>query len=294
MSLLHALFVDLEKIMPNHMLLMSFDGSSILNIVYILNRFSEYMAVILQKKECVNFCYIGTATNDRLTDRLFFLTFMRLKFGKSINTSKLLLSTEITENQIEHHLSRQDVIFVGGGNTEQMLTIWKHRGFTNVLNKFKQDNRLPLLAGVSAGGMYPFNSGLTDSTPDQYSPLQCLDWLKHSFCPHADSKIKALCIYDSNKRLERMHAYKSAIKMGQLPPGYAVPNNCMLHFYNFNLVRALTSIKDNTCSYVTKHSVEPIETLLLTKQNTYKTAFDALIYLGLNLDPHNVLSDTRS
>ncbi len=267
--------------MSNHMLLMSFDGSSIKNLFRILNRFSEYMAVLLHNKKCINFCYIGTAANDRWIDQLFFLTFMRIKCAKTIHTSKLLLTTEITEKQIEDHLSTQDVIFVSGGNTEQMLKIWKHKGFTSVLNKFKKENRLPLLAGVSAGGMYPFNSGLSDSTPGQYKPLLCFDWLKQSFCPHANSKIKALCIYDNHQHLERMHAYKSAIKLGHLPPGYAVPNNCMLHFYNFNLIRALTSIKNNQCFYVTADRAEPIQTLCLTKYNTLQIAHEVLACLGL-------------
>lgn len=260
---------------------MSFDGSSILNLFKVLNRFSEYMNVMLQTKMCINFCYVGTAASDRLIDQLFFSTFMRIKFGKSIKASKLVLTTEITENQIETQLRAQDVIFVGGGNTEQMLTIWKHKGFTSILNKFKNDNSLPLLIGVSAGGMYPFNSGLSDSTAGQYKPVSCFDWLKQSFCPHADSKIKAICRFDNNKFLERLDAYKSAIKLGQLPPGYAVPNNCMLHFYNFNLVRALTSIENNNCFYVTENNIESIETSYLTKLNTDKIANDVLVYLGL-------------
>jgi peptidase E len=207
---------------------------------------------------------------------------MRIKFGKAIHTSKLLLTSEITESQIETHLSAQDVIFVGGGNIEQMLTIWKHKGFISILNKFKNENKLPLLMGVSAGGMYPFNSGLSDSKAGQYQPLACLDWLKQSFCPHADSKVKAVCAYDNNKHLERIDAYKSAITGGQLPPGYAVPDNCMLHFYNFSLVRALTAIKNNNCFYVSVDKIKSMETLFLTKYNTNKIANEALTNLGLS------------
>ncbi len=271
----------LGKIMPNHMLLMSFDNSSIFNLFQVLNRFSEYMTFILQTKRCVNFCYVGTAANDRFIDQLFFSTFMRIKFGKLIKTSKLLLTSEITTNQIETQLSTQDVIFVGGGNTEQMLKIWSHKRFSFILNKLKHEGNLPLLIGVSAGGMYPFNSGLSDSTKGQYKALPCLDWLQHSFCPHADSAIKATCVFDDNKNLDRIDAYKSAIKLGQLPPGYAVPNNCMLHYYDFNLVRALTSIENKNCFFVTADNIKSIETLCLTKLNTRKIANDALFYLGL-------------
>lgn len=261
------------------MFLMSFNHTSFKKLFKTLNRFFEYVIAILQKKN-IRFCYIGTAAKDRLIDRLFFSGFMKSKFGKAIQISQLLLTAQITAKQIEACLLMQDIVFVGGGNTEQMLKIWENKGFTAILNKLKKEDRLPILAGVSAGGMYPFHSGLTDATAGQYRALKCLDWLKHSFCPHSNSKIKSLCIYDDNHYLERMSAYKAAIKSKQLPPGYAVPDNCMLHFYDFILIKALSTNKNDNCFYVTADTAEPLDTFCLTKINMHDTVQAVLASLG--------------
>ncbi|KTD12040.1 Peptidase family S51 [Legionella gratiana] len=244
----------------SHMLLMSFDDSNFMKLNHTLNRFMEY-AFSLIKKSNVRFCYIGTASNDRLIERIFFTRFVRAKFGKKVITSELILTkSQLTKEQLENYLTQQDVLFVGGGNTEKMLKTWEKSGFNFVLNKLKSEKRLPILAGVSAGGMYPFHSGLSDSTFGQYKALLCLGWFKESFCPHANSKIKSLCIYSDNQYLERMDAYINAVKQGILPAGFAVPDDCMLHFENFNLVRVISSLKDNKCYYVTHEKVTDLDT----------------------------------
>lgn len=267
--------------MPSHLLLMSFDGD-IINLNNTLDRFFEYGLALLPKKKDINFCYIGTAANDRVIEDLFFRGFIKAKFGAYVHTSKLLLTSEITQEQIEKHLTSQDIVFVGGGNTEQMLKTWQNKGFIAVLDKLKQEDKLPpVVAGVSSGGMYPFHSGLTDSIPGQYNLLPCLNWMEASFCAHADSKNEAVCPYDHNKRHTRMSAYISAVKSEQLPEGYAVPNNCMLHFYNFTFVRALSTCKNTNCYNVTKETVCPIETIYLTSNNIHSIANKTLTTLHL-------------
>ncbi|HHI9467079.1 TPA: Type 1 glutamine amidotransferase-like domain-containing protein [Legionella anisa] len=251
----------------SHMLLMSFDDSNFMNLNRTLNRFLEY-AFDLIKKSRIRFCYIGTAGNDRLIERVFFTRFVRAKFGKSAITSELVLTkSQLTKEQLETYLTQQDILFVGGGNTEKMLEIWEKSGFIFVLNKLKSEKRLPILAGVSAGGMFPFHSGLSDATPGQYKVLPCLGWFKESFCPHANSKKKSLCVYSNNQYLERMDAYIFAVKQGLLPSGFAVPDDCMLHFENFNLVRVISSLKDNKCYYVTHEKVTDLDTVHTVNAN---------------------------
>lgn len=267
--------------MPNHMLMMSFDHSSLKNLLLSLNRFFEYTVAMFEENKLIKFTYIGTAANDRLFEGMFFALFVRLKFGPRMQVTRLLLTGDIGEQKIEKHISEQDIIYVGGGNTEIMLNTWHNKGFTSVLNRLRREDRLPLLAGVSAGGMYPFHSGLSDSTPGHYRVLKCLDWLKHSFCAHADSKKQAICEFDDNKKIERLSAYQSAIKKGVLPPGYAVPNHCMLHFYDDELVKALTVHEKHQCLYITPESAQPIETIHLTRNNVDWTAQDVLYNLQI-------------
>lgn len=245
----------------SHMLLMSFDDSHIMNLNRTLNRFLEY-AFSLIEKATIQFCYIGTASNDSLIERKFFTRFVSSKFRKKVITSELVLTkSQLTKEQLESYLAQQDILFIGGGNTEKMLEIWEKSGFTSVLNKLKTEKRLPVLAGVSAGGMYPFYSVLSDVMPGQYKALLGLGWLKESFCPHANSKKKSLCDYSKNQYLERMEAYVIAVKQGLLPSGYAVPNDCMLHFENFNLVKTISSLQNNQCYYVTHEKIFALETI---------------------------------
>ncbi|MHB1947220.1 MAG: Type 1 glutamine amidotransferase-like domain-containing protein [Gammaproteobacteria bacterium] len=252
----------------SHLLLMSFNDNSIMNLNNTLNRFLEY-TFSLHPKQKIRFSYIGTASGDRLIERVFFTAFTQAKFGKHVRVSILQLTkTRLTTHQIKKHLLSQDIVFIGGGNTEKMLEIWQASGFTSVLNKLKTAKKLPILAGVSAGGMYPFHSGLTDATPGQYRPLSCLYWFKESFCPHANSTVKARCVYENDQQLERLEAYKAAINGKKLPAGFAVPDDCMLHFYNFKFIRALSARENTHCSYVSRHKIMPIHTLHLTAINS--------------------------
>jgi dipeptidase E len=276
--------------MPNHMLLMSFSpANGISNLNTTLNRFLEFTLNMTQKSHDIKIAFIGTATNDRTADQLFFSSFMWASFRKHIKTSKLsLTSSNLTEEQLETYLSTQDIIFVGGGNTEQMLNIWEHKGFTSVLASMKERDTLPILAGVSAGGMYPFTAGLSDSTEEEYKPLRCLGWLKESFCPHADSLIQRTCVFDDDKQWPRLAAYQRAIALNELPQGYAVPDDCLLHFYGDKYIQSLAAKEGITPYYLEKnltvkgYNMEALETTTLTKLNIEEVIKNTFLKLELD------------
>lgn len=267
--------------MPNHMLLMSFNDDNPIKLFVTLNRFFEYTIGLLEQKNEINFCYIGTAAKDRLIDSFFFQHFVKFKFGKRIKTSSLVLTSSISEQDIEIHLKTQDIIFIGGGDTGIMMEIWQNKGLTALLTKLKSEGKLPILAGVSAGGMYPFHSGLSDSIANQYTILSCLNWFKKSFCPHSNSKAKKLCVFDGKNYHNRLSAYQAAIKTELMPPGYAVPDNCMLHIYNDELIYALSSYPDNPCYFVNIDLTQAIDTLLLKKDNVLDIVKKSLIKIGI-------------
>lgn len=64
-----------------------------------------------------------------------------------------------------------------------------------------------------------------------------------------------------------MDAYIFAVKQGLLPSGFAVPDDCMLHFENFNLVRVISSLKDNKCYYVTHEKITDLDTVFAVNAN---------------------------
>ena len=58
-------------------------------------------------------------------------------------------------------LAEQDVIYVGGGSTPNLLAIWRLHGIDELLRAAWQ--RGAVLCGASAGSMCWFESGLTDA-----------------------------------------------------------------------------------------------------------------------------------
>jgi dipeptidase E len=277
--------------MPGHILPLSFNGDNYYQLSYTLERFLEYALTLVQKKE-VNFCYIGTASHDRTVEDLFFNGFAFLKFYNStvsLHPTKLSLTTNLTADQIEKHIRNQDIIFVGGGDTEFMLSNWKDKGFEAILKKLKDEDRLPVIMGLSAGGIFPFHSAisLTADTSEYKALTPGYNWLKDSFCPHANSNVEAICTFDNDKKHNRMSAFVTAIKVGKIPQGYAIPDDCMLHFYGEQFVGAFSARENENIeySYVTSEGVEQIKTTFLKRKNSSKLAKGELKELRAEIHP---------
>src|SRR5262249_34514764 len=101
-----------------------------------------------------------------------------------------------------------DVVFVAGGNTANMLAIWRLHGVDRVLRDVWE--RGGVLGGVSAGANCWFEGCVTDSFRAELDPLaDGLGFLPGTFCPH----------YDGEKL--RRPAYSRFVADGALAPGVA-------------------------------------------------------------------------
>lgn len=124
-------------------------------------------------------------------------------------------------------LLRQDVIYVGGGNTANMLAIWRLHGIDRALKIAW--HRGIVLAGISAGANCWFEASSTDS----FGPLAALQdglrLLAGSACPH----------YDGEKN--RRPTFHRFIATGQLPDGYAMDDGTAAHFVGRRFVEAVSS-----------------------------------------------------
>jgi dipeptidase E len=118
----------------------------------------------------------------------------------------------------------QDLIFVGGGNTANMLAIWRLHGVDELLQEALEAGIV--LTGSSAGGICWFEHGVTDSFGPQLGPMDCLGFLGGSFCPHWDD--------EENRR----PVYHRLLK-GGWPSGYAADAGVGLHFVNGELQGAV-------------------------------------------------------
>ena len=89
--------------------------------------------------------------------------------------------------ELAKFLCEQDVIYVGGGNTANMLAVWRVHAMDKALSAAWRKG--VVLCGVSAGGMCWFEAGITDSFGSRLATLRDgLGFLKGAFCPHYDGE----------------------------------------------------------------------------------------------------------
>ncbi|MEQ1704252.1 MAG: Type 1 glutamine amidotransferase-like domain-containing protein, partial [Ilumatobacteraceae bacterium] len=101
-------------------------------------------------------CAVCTASGDSET----YVSGFYEQFGQRCEASHLSLFLPPFEDPADL-LARQDVIYVGGGSTANMLAVWRVHGIDKLLREAL--DRGTILYGSSAGGICWFESGLTDS-----------------------------------------------------------------------------------------------------------------------------------
>jgi peptidase E len=170
-------------------------------------------------------CFLPTASGDN--DR-YIVNFYRAFADRSCSPSHLAMFT-ITVPNLRNYLMAQDIIYVGGGNTANMLAIWRLHGIDRVLRDAWSAGKV--LCGISAGSICWFEAGVTDSFGPKLEPLRnCLGFLGGSNCPH----------YDSER--QRRPTYRRLVSHG-FPPGLAAEDGVALHFVGNRFKQAVASIK---------------------------------------------------
>jgi len=109
----------------------------------------------------------------------------------------------------------QDVIYVGGGNTQSLLSVWKGWELAPLLQRAAEAGTV--LCGISAGAICWFDWGLTDSRSDNLGPLACLGFVPGSCCPHYSGEP------------ERKPTFERMVGVGEIAPGYAIDDGAALH-----------------------------------------------------------------
>jgi dipeptidase E len=105
-------------------------------------------------------------------------------------------------------IARADAVLVSGGNTANMLAIWRVHGVDRALGAAWE--RGAVLGGGSAGANCWFEASITDSFGPTLQPLhEGLGLLAGSFCPHYDGEP------------ERPPTYTRLVADGTLPAGIA-------------------------------------------------------------------------
>jgi len=183
----------------------------------------------LASKKPARICFLPTASAD---SALYLVKFYRAFSGRAIPTDLTLFDSASLARQPAHtseiarFVAEQDIIYVGGGNTANLLSIWRVHGLDRILRQAWR--RGVILCGVSAGMICWFRDGLTDSYGGLAALGHGLGFIEASACPH----------YDGEK--ERRAAYRKVIKEGLLG-GYAADDGAALHFRGTKLFEVVTS-----------------------------------------------------
>jgi len=198
----------------------------------------------LTGKERPRVCFIPTASGDgpiysetfhaRYSDDICESSHLDLFFRKVKDLRSFLLSN--------------DLIYVGGGNTANMLAVWRVHGVDKILREAYE--RGIILCGTSAGSICWFECGVTDSFGLDLAPLNDgLGFIAGSNCPHYDSESL------------RSPQYHKFILEG-LPGGFAADDGTALHFVNGEFIEAVSSKPNARTFRVERNENKIIETPL--------------------------------
>lgn len=181
-----------------------------------------------------NICFIPTATGD---SEDYIENFYRV-FSK-LNCKPSHISFFKRTTDLKLHIGKQDIVFVGGGNTKSMLAVWGEWGLDKLLkNAYKKGT---IMCGVSAGAICWFENGLTDSWEDELKLMPCLGFVPGNCAPHYDEEP------------ERRPATKKLLVEGRISSMYGVEGGAALHLINEKPIKTVQFVKEKH-SYIVSYS----------------------------------------
>ncbi len=204
----------------------------------------------LTKKEKPKICFIPTGAGDNV----YYINHW-YKLCSDLNVEpkvmKVWISSQYQNESFEEILMNVDAIIVGGGNTLNMLAIWKAQEIDLALEKAY--NNGIIIAGGSAGSLCWFNAGTTDSRPKELSIVNGLGFLDYSHCPHYDSEESRRPLYHEN------------ILEKKLSNGYACDDNSGILFLNGKMSKSVSLDTNSFSYYVYEKNGEIVEEKLLSE-----------------------------
>lgn len=183
----------------------------------------------LCRRKPARVCFIPTATADSPN---YITKFYRAFSGRCIPTDLTLFDSPTLPRRpartldLAAFVKAQDIFYVGGGNTANLLAVWRAHGLDRLLRRAWRSGAV--LSGISAGMLCWFQGGITDSFGGYRGIRDGLGLLRGTACPHYDGEPK------------RQAAFRRLIAHGA-PAGYAVDDGVALHFKGTRLKEVVSS-----------------------------------------------------
>jgi dipeptidase E len=142
----------------------------------------------LSGKKNPKLLFIPTASSD---SERYYQTVLK-HFGKSLNCKTdvlYLINKKLSQKEVEDKILKSDIIYVGGGNTLKMMTIWRKLNIDKILIKAYEKGIV--LSGLSAGSICWFKYGNSDSrkfnnSEANFIKVRGLGLINVLHCPHYD------------------------------------------------------------------------------------------------------------
>ncbi len=175
--------------------------------------------------------FVPTASGDSPQ----YITYFYDVFNQlSCKPSHLSLFNPPKHMPLEEYILSHDIIYVGGGNTKNLLALWREWKLDEIMRKAWEKGII--LSGSSAGSLCWFEQGVTDSLPGRLSVLNGLGFLPGSNCPHY------------NDESERRPSYQRFVATQQIKPGVAQDQRVALHYRGTKIYK-IVSNKNNQNAY---------------------------------------------
>jgi dipeptidase E len=207
-------------------------------------RLDDFVLSVARRKRHPRVCFVGTASGDSDS----YIRRFHEAFPPSRAAATHLTFFERSVRDLRSFVMDQDVIYVGGGSSANLLAVWRLHGLDKVLRAAWHAG--VVLAGISAGAICWFEDGLTDSFGMPYRALNDgLGFVRGACCPH----------YDGEK--ERRPALLRLIRRG-FPPTLALDDGAAAHFVGTRLMEVVASRPKARASRVTVSKGEIVERAL--------------------------------
>ncbi|WP_053366727.1 peptidase E [Bacillus sp. FJAT-27245] len=168
-------------------------------------------------------CFVPTASGD--ADG-YIARFYEAFEKFSCEPSHLSLFKPPTRD-LEGYVLDKDIIYVGGGNTRNLLILWKEWGLDIIFKKAWEEG--VILSGISAGSICWYEEGVTDSFGTGLEPIKGLGLLTGSNCPHYDGEA------------DRRPAYQRLVGTRGLQGGIAADDGVAIHYTGQEIKRIVSS-----------------------------------------------------
>jgi peptidase E len=188
-------------------------------------------------------CFVPTASGDAdAAVARFFEAFPARSFEPSVLR---LFHREVDD--VGGFLGEQHVVYVGGGNTLNMLAIWRLHGVDTALRGAWEAG--VVMAGISAGANCWFEASTTDSyLLGRADPLlDGLGLVPGSFTPHYSSEPA------------RRPSLLALVANGALPDGHACDDFAALHVVDGEVREAVASLRGAAAYRVTRDGGAALE-----------------------------------